>query len=165
MSTYLLKRALPFTLTLIIGALLGSLFGSSHMHRHGRGYWAVADENGFYHHCHHEFHGGYNYVHNYALPQSVYRMPPALYTAQARRDGIKGIVGLRLTLKSDGTVGDIVPVKELPGGLTEEAIKAARRIEFSPSYWNGSPTDSTLYVEYQFNGFSPVSDGPFRAIN
>jgi hypothetical protein len=30
---------------------------------------------------------------------------------------------------------------------------------------NGQPTDSTLYVEYQFNGFSPVSDGPFRAIN
>jgi TonB family protein len=163
MYIYLLKRALPFTLTLIIGVLLGSLFGATRMHKPD--YWAVPDNDGFRHHRHCEFKRSYSNAYNYNSSQSVYRMPPALYTEQARLDGIKGVVGLRLTLKSDGTISDIVPIKELGGGLTEEAIKAARRIEFSPSYLNGQPTDSTLYVEYQFNGFSPVSDGPFRAIN
>jgi TonB family protein len=164
MSTYLLKRALPFALTLIMGVLLGSLFGASRMHRPG--YWAVADESGFHHHRHcGEFQRGFNNAYNYATSQTIYRMPPAVYTEQARRDGIKGVVGLRLTLKSDGTISDITPVKELSDGLTEEAIKAARRIEFSPRYVNGYPTDSTQYVEYQFNGFSPVSDGPFRSFD
>ena len=72
------------------------------------------------------------------------------YTREARRNGTAGRVVLRVEFKADGEVGDIEPVKGLPDGLTEEAIEAARRIEFEPELRDGQPVSRTLNVVYMF---------------
>ncbi|MGE3466733.1 MAG: TonB family protein, partial [Pyrinomonadaceae bacterium] len=59
------------------------------------------------------------------------------YTDAARQNNIQGTVILRVTFLGSGQIGSISPVKGLPNGLTEQAIAAARRINFVPAKTNG----------------------------
>jgi outer membrane biosynthesis protein TonB len=55
-------------------------------------------------------------------------------------------------LGSDGRVRDEIDVLEgLPHGVTDEAIKAARRIEFEPARKDGRPVSQYVTVIYHFN--------------
>ncbi|HEX8131264.1 MAG TPA: energy transducer TonB, partial [Pyrinomonadaceae bacterium] len=60
-------------------------------------------------------------------------------------------VKLRLLLAADGTVRNIVPLVTLPDGLTEAAVAAARRIEFTPALKDGRAVSQYVTVEYNFN--------------
>jgi hypothetical protein len=44
-----------------------------------------------------------------------------------------------------------VPLATLPEGLTEQAIEAARDIEFKPASKDGRPVSQYVTVEYNFN--------------
>jgi hypothetical protein len=157
-----LKRVLPFVLTLTVGLLIGSLFGSVLAPRH------VMSEFGFSHRGggeYRSFHHSCNNAYNYNAPVIITRKPEALYTAEARRNRVEGVVALMVMFKTDGTISDITPVRELPGGLTEEAIKAARRIEFTPAYVYGRPADATQYVEYDFDGTGQTSNSPLMGLD
>lgn len=81
----------------------------------------------------------------------IRKKPNPQYTEEARRSGVEGMVVLRVEFRADGTIGDINPVEELPGGLTEKAIEAARLIEFEPQMVDGQPSSKTLMVSYRFN--------------
>ncbi|HEY1404848.1 MAG TPA: TonB family protein, partial [Pyrinomonadaceae bacterium] len=60
--------------------------------------------------------------------------PLPSYPSEARGSGVEGRVVLRIILGSDGKVRTKIEVIEgLPYGITEEAIKAARRIKFEPA--------------------------------
>lgn len=161
MTIQLLKRALPFLLTLILGLLLGSLFGASHRPApEGFRFYRSdfpSDEGSFRYHCPHR-RDSYGYAYNYNSPLMIMHRPEAVYTAAARREGVSGVVKLRVTFGSDGVVTDIKPVETLGGGLTDEAVKAARNIEFKPAYVGGRPAEATKYIEYHFDGESPLSD-------
>src|SRR5262249_49345608 len=52
----------------------------------------------------------------------------ASYTDQARRNLVQGEVILNLTFNANGTISDIHVLRGLPDGLTEQAIKAAKKI-------------------------------------
>ena len=56
-----------------------------------------------------------------------------------------------MVLAADGTVQNIVPLATLPEGLTEQAIEAARDIEFKPASKDGRPVSQYVTVEYNFN--------------
>jgi Gram-negative bacterial TonB protein C-terminal len=75
----------------------------------------------------------------------IFSIPPATYTAKARTYGVSGTVRLRVVFLLDGTIGTITPIKKLPLGLTNSAIKAAKSIEFQAGTANISKT-----VEYRF---------------
>jgi TonB family protein len=77
--------------------------------------------------------------------------PEARYTSAARENNVTGTVRLRLALAADGTVRDIVPLTFLPDGLTEQAIEAARNIEFTPASKDGRAVSQYVTVEYNFN--------------
>ena len=77
--------------------------------------------------------------------------PQPLYTAEARRNNVTGTVRLRMVLAADGTVRDIIPLTTLPDGLTEQAIAAARKIEFTPASKDGRAVSQYVTVEYNFN--------------
>ncbi len=77
--------------------------------------------------------------------------PQPRYTSAARENVVTGTVRLRMVLAADGTVRDIVPLTFLPDGLTEEAIEAARRIEFTPASKDGRAVSQYATVEYNFN--------------
>jgi TonB family protein len=80
----------------------------------------------------------------------VLSKPRAQYTDQARTNNVQGVVRLKITLNANGSVGSITPLNNLPYGLTEQAIAAARQIKFEPRKVNGVPQSSIVTFEYSF---------------
>lgn len=79
--------------------------------------------------------------------------PEPQYTEPARRAGSIGTVILRAVFAVDGSVRHILVIKALPNGLTEQAVKAAQRIRFTPATLNGQPVSMFVQLEYNFNLF------------
>jgi TonB family protein len=78
--------------------------------------------------------------------------PTPDYPRAARSKEVQGVVRLRIILRSDGRVDDRITVlKSLPEGVTEEAIKAARRIKFEPALEGDRKVSQYAVVEYKFN--------------
>ncbi|MCA1568013.1 MAG: energy transducer TonB [Acidobacteria bacterium] len=78
--------------------------------------------------------------------------PNPVYPHEARRHGVQGEVKLRIILGADGKIRGPVEVLEgLPYGITEQAIKAARRIEFEPARKDGRPVSQYVTVVYHFH--------------
>ncbi|MDT7540524.1 MAG: hypothetical protein QOE33_428 [Acidobacteriota bacterium] len=82
----------------------------------------------------------------------IKRRPAPAYPREARRKQVQGSVLLRLILRSDGRVDDKIEVlKSLPYGITEEAIKVAKQIEFVPAEKDGHKVSQYVVIEYNFN--------------
>ncbi|MDX6530515.1 MAG: hypothetical protein QOH41_2805 [Blastocatellia bacterium] len=77
--------------------------------------------------------------------------PEPNYTADARKNQITGTVVLRAVFTSIGQVTQIHPVKELPYGLTEAAIAAAKGIKFEPAMKDGHAVSMWMQLEYNFD--------------
>jgi TonB family protein len=74
------------------------------------------------------------------------------YPRRARESNVEGEVVLRIILLSSGEVSDEVTViRGLPEGVTEAAIKAARKIKFTPAEKDGRPVSQSVTVVYNFN--------------
>ncbi len=76
--------------------------------------------------------------------------PKPSYTKEARRNGIQGFVTLRVLLSARAKIDRIRVIKGLRAGLTENAIRAACRMEFRPATKNGQPVAQWLTAEYVF---------------
>ena len=79
--------------------------------------------------------------------------PNPRYTEEARRKGVSGRVVLSVVLCKTGEVGDPEVVEGLPAGLSEEAIKAARRIKFEPARKDDERVNVRVRVLYDFQLF------------
>ena len=77
--------------------------------------------------------------------------PEPGFTEEARKNNVTGVVKLRMVLSAGGSVSNISVVKGLPDGLTEKAIQAARRINFSPAQKDGRNVSQWVTIEYNFN--------------
>ena len=75
--------------------------------------------------------------------------PP--YTEEARKNEITGTVRVRLVLNATGEVTNVTPVTELPYGLTDKAVEAARKIKFTPALKDGRPVSQWAVVDYNFD--------------
>ena len=94
-----------------------------------------------------------NYPSRESEPDSALKVlskPQARYTEEARENNAQGTVTLKVTFLADGKIGTISPVNELPYGLTESAIAAARQICFEPAKKNGVPYASIRTVTYSW---------------
>lgn len=148
-----LKRALPFVLTLMLGVTVGSLLKRSTQNaplsvsprpvRHCRAMLAPVPG----------FESEVFTSKEVTRKAAVLSKPEPLYTFDARRHNVTGTVRLRMTLAANGTVRNIVPLTTLPDGLTEQAVEAARGIEFTPALKDGRPVSQYVTVEYNFNIF------------
>ena len=76
--------------------------------------------------------------------------PKPGYTKEARRLGVQGFVVLKVAVAASGKVGRLRVVKRLPAGLTENAIKAACKLEFRPATKDDRPVSQWVDVEYVF---------------
>lgn len=81
----------------------------------------------------------------------VVSKPEPQYTEQARQSQVTGTVVLRGILSSSGGVENITVLRELPDGLTERAIMAARKIRFIPAMKDGQFVSMWIQLEYNFN--------------
>ena len=77
--------------------------------------------------------------------------PEPSYTEDARNNGTAGTVVLKAIFSSKGRVTNIRVVVELPNGLTERAIAAARQIRFIPAVKDGKYVFMWMQLEYNFN--------------
>jgi TonB family protein len=77
--------------------------------------------------------------------------PEPGFTEEARQHGTTGVVRLRAVLAADGHVRNILAIRRLPDGLTQESVKAARKIRFTPATVNGQPVSQFVVLEYNFN--------------
>jgi TonB family protein len=147
-----LKRALPFVLTLMLGVTVGSL-----LKRTGPNAPSSAPQPRGVRHCRamsapmRAFESEVFAVKDVTRKADILYKPEPLYTFNARRNNVTGTVRLRMVLAADGTVQNIVPLATLPEGLTEQAIEAARDIEFKPASKDGRPVSQYVTVEYNFN--------------
>lgn len=76
--------------------------------------------------------------------------PKPSYTKEARRNGIQGFVTLKVLLSARGKIARVRVTRGLPAGLTENAIRAACKMEFKPAMKSGQPVAQWLTVEYVF---------------
>src|SRR3569832_865904 len=76
--------------------------------------------------------------------------PEPSYTQEARANKIAGTVILKVVFTSRGTVENIHVIRELPNGLTERAIEAAKKIKFTPAVKDGHPVSMWMQLEYVF---------------
>ncbi|MBX3245130.1 MAG: energy transducer TonB [Acidobacteria bacterium] len=77
-------------------------------------------------------------------------LPKPGYTDEARINGVQGDVVLRVTFLASGDIGEVEVLKELPDGLTEKAIDAARKIKFEPREDNGVKKSVIRSISYSF---------------
>lgn len=81
----------------------------------------------------------------------ILAQPEAAYTEEARREGVRGKVVLRVTLLGYGGGVAVDSVESgLPHGLTERAVEATRRIRFEPARLGGRAVSQRATVEYVF---------------
>ncbi|MGB7068995.1 MAG: energy transducer TonB [Pyrinomonadaceae bacterium] len=77
--------------------------------------------------------------------------PYASYTERAREARLQGSVRIKIELLANGSVGDVKVVKGLGHGLTENVIRAAKRIKFIPEMVDGVPVTKRQTFEYAFS--------------
>lgn len=80
----------------------------------------------------------------------ILEQPPAQYTREACANRVEGTVVLRVLLTRRGEIGDIEVEKDLPFGLTGNAMEAARLIKFKPAENRGKPVNVERRIEYVF---------------
>ena len=83
-------------------------------------------------------------------PPSLQREVKALYTDDARRQGIEGDVVLEIVVRRDGSVGDVRIRRSLDRGLDQRAIDAVRQWRFAPARRHGVPVDVIVEVAVAF---------------
>ena len=77
--------------------------------------------------------------------------PEPSYTEAARQHQIVGTVVLKVVFACNGSVENIKAVRELPDGLTDQAIAAARKIKYIPAVKGGKFASMWMQLEYNFN--------------
>jgi TonB family protein len=148
----LLKRVIPFALTLVIGLALGSFFGKG-LHQttviaHKQAGFADGSGAGW----RGNLDDGRPFAPlNVDKKARVLARPEPQYTEQARENQVEGTVVLRAVFSSTGEVTNIRVVSGLPNGLTEKAVEAAQQIKFTPAMKDGRPVSQYIQVEYNFN--------------
>ncbi len=81
----------------------------------------------------------------------VTKKPEPKYTKTARKHAIEGTVVIRGVFSSAAEITNIHVVSELPDGLTERAVEAAKKIKFIPAVKDGKPVSMWIQLEYNFH--------------
>ena len=87
-------------------------------------------------------------------PELLERSFP-LYTEEARKARIEGIVILNGTVRRNGTVDNIEVLRGLGYGLDEAAIRAFADSRFRPATRDGVPVDYSFTIEISFALYRP----------
>lgn len=83
-------------------------------------------------------------------PLLILFKPSAVYTPEARENGVQGAVTVRVIFNASGQIGSIATVSGLPDGLTEQAVKAAKQIKFEPQKRGDIAYSVSKTIQYNF---------------
>jgi len=95
--------------------------------------------------------GEYDIGSGVSSPRLLKEIKP-IYTAEAMRAKVQGVVTLRAVVLPDGSVGRVEVLRSLDAvfGLDQEAIKAARQWRFAPGMRQGEPVSVRVVLELSF---------------
>src|SRR3954471_2853431 len=148
----MIKRVLPFMLTLALGLVLGNWLSPNSHHAYRA--------NRYMSRCR----GSYDYepprapVLSSESTWAIIKTQPVVdYTQAARRNHVTGMVRLRVLLAATGKVTQVVPLETLPDGLTDAAIDSAWKTTFIPATENGRPVSVWVELVHEFNGDGVLS--------
>src|SRR5437868_12772333 len=160
MHSYLLKKLLPFTLTFIVGAIIGGLFKG---YGTGPAVWAWPGPPNATPLLGHEGPFGYGYDRRRSCrmyrrdlvaetkPLVILFKPDANYPRAW--EGYRNSVWVRVTFGSDGKVQGVEQLQPLlPDVMLKAVDRAARQIQFTPEIVNGVPITVTKDLEIHFMG-------------
>jgi TonB family protein len=85
------------------------------------------------------------------LPPEIVRLVNAVYTDEARRYRISGVVVVEAIIDESGRVESTRVLRGLPFGLSEAAAEAVRASTFRPATMDGKPVKVAYPVTVQFN--------------
>lgn len=155
MYSFLLKKALPFTLTFVFGAALGGLVGLfGHPEKKAES-WSFTRTYEFESRCRMRRH---NLVAE-SRPLNILSKPDAVLTGVGAWKGDAEPVKILVTFGADGRVQGVDSYRDwcakgyksrpgVPGiSVWEAAVRAARQIEFQPETVNGLPITVSQEVE------------------
>src|SRR5262249_7329438 len=86
-----------------------------------------------------------------AKPELLSTIHPA-YTDEARKNRVRGSVRLQLEIGADGAVRRVEILNGLPDGLTDEAIRIARHLNFKPALKSGDPVACQINLDIELRG-------------
>jgi len=86
-----------------------------------------------------------------SLPVVTKQVKPE-YTREAMDAHLEGVVGLRVVVENDGTVGEVVVEKSLDPtyGLDQQAVKSMKGWAFKPGMKDGKPVAVRVHVDIKF---------------
>lgn len=84
-------------------------------------------------------------------PPVILLKPEPPFGERARQHHTHGTVLIRAVLKSTGEVQVLYVLKGLKNGLTENALDAAKKIQFRASLVDGKPVSQIILLQYNFN--------------
>ncbi|HVG33140.1 MAG TPA: energy transducer TonB [Pyrinomonadaceae bacterium] len=148
MFVCLLKRALPFTLTLLVGSGLGSIFSGASPRSQSSVTTTTTLTTRSYSCA--ERHRARAAAAE-STPLIVTFEPNTRLTEAARRNKTVGVVELLVRFGADGKATVVDHLTTLPDGLTEEAERAAERTAFRPATINGKPYTVTEVRQFIFS--------------
>jgi TonB family protein len=93
--------------------------------------------------------GAYRVGQDVKAPVVVHRVEP-LYSEDARKARISGIVIAETMIDEAGVVRDVRILKGLPSGLSEAVVDALRRWTFKPATLNGQPVQVIFNLTINF---------------
>lgn len=86
-----------------------------------------------------------------STPLQILSKPKPGYTNLARIMNTSGAVRVKVTFGANAQVKSVLVLNYLPFGLTQNAVKAAKQLTFTPATFNGAPTNLIKIVEYNFS--------------
>jgi hypothetical protein len=86
--------------------------------------------------------------------------PRPHYTDEAKLSMVTGAVHLAVEFLPNGKIGFVHAIDYLPGGLTQECLRAARRIKFKSPEKSGSPVTTVRLFEYSSRSVKTSSPIP-----
>ena len=86
-----------------------------------------------------------------SAPRVLKEVKP-VYTDEAKKERIQGVVAMDVVVLADGTVGDVKVTKSLDVkyGLDEQAVKSVKQWMFAPGTKDGKPVDVLVQIEMTF---------------
>lgn len=156
MYLFLLKKALPFTLTFIFGAVLSGLsglFGGSE--KKAESFLSTRTYD-FKRGCDSRMRRRHLVAES--KPLNILNVPAARWPSGVKGDATDGAVPVNVTFGADGTVQKVEAaalytrqdVMLPPQPMWDAVVKAAQQIQFTPETINGMPVSVTKEVEIPF---------------
>lgn len=84
-------------------------------------------------------------------PLKIIEQPRPELPASYRTLDAQGTQAVSVEFLETGDIGDVTPLNNLPGGLTERAVTAARKIKFTPEMKDGRAITVVKNIQYYYS--------------